>query len=293
MKTYSEPEVYPNIDKAEIERQYFMRAARPNYETVDLPGWIAKSDRFVLDNLGKLDLAYGQHVRNRLDFFPAKGDGQSLVIYIHGGYWQRGDKSVYRFLADNFIRNGMSVALINYPMCPDVRFSEIVIHVRSAVMWLWNHAEELSFSRNEINVIGHSAGGHLTSELMLTNWATQDKNLPNQVIRSGAALSGLYDLSPLLYCSENQGLRLDEREIVTASPINREPQSLRPMLMGYGLKEPPDMHRQTIDFYNKFHKVCEQMDCLGIDADHMDVVNELANPESELVSHVFEYFLSS
>ena len=51
MKTYSESEIYPNIDKAEIERQYFMRAARPNYETVDLPGWIAKSDEFVLNNI--------------------------------------------------------------------------------------------------------------------------------------------------------------------------------------------------------------------------------------------------
>ena len=292
MKTYSKSEIYPNIDKAEIERQYFMRAARPNYETVDLPGWIAKSDKFVSENTGTLDLVYGLHARNRLDYFPAKNNGESLALYIHGGYWQRGDKAIYRFLADNFIGNGISVALINYPMCPDVRFSEIVVHVRSAIKWLWMHAEELSFSKDKINVIGHSAGGHLTSEMMLTDWKALDKELPHEVIRSGVALSGLYDLSPLLYCSENQGLRLDEQEIAIASPMNREPQSLRPMLMGYGLNEPPDMHRQTIEFYNKFHPICERMECLAINADHMDVVNELADSKSELTVRVLDYFLS-
>lgn len=293
MNTYSDSEIYPNIDKAEIERQYFMRAARPNYETEDLPGWIAKSDEFVSKNVGRLDLVYGPHARNKLDYFPAESNSESLALYIHGGYWQRGDKAVYRFLAENFINNGMSVALINYPMCPDVRFSEIVVHVRSAVKWLWAHAEELSFDRDKINVIGHSAGGHLTSELMLTDWKAQDKDLPHQLIRSGVALSGLYDLSPLLYCSENQGLRLDKEEVETASPMNRRPESLRPMLMGYGLKEPPDMHRQTVEFYNKFHPICERMDCLGVDADHMDVVNELADSNSELVGCVLDYVLSS
>ncbi len=118
---------YPIIDAEEIERQYFLRALRPDYEITVIPDWIDRSERFLQKYQGNLDIAYGNAERNHLDFFPTpiKNNAGDFVLYIHGGYWQRGDKSVYSFLAEDFLERGISVALMNYPMCPNIAFSKI------------------------------------------------------------------------------------------------------------------------------------------------------------------------
>ena len=287
-------DTYPNISKEEIEHQYFLRGLRPDYDVTVLPDWVERSECFVEVNSGILDLEYGPAQRNKLDYFPAESGEGDLALYIHGGFWQRGDKSVYRFLAQPFLEQGISVALINYPMCPDVRLSEIVGHVRLAVVWLWHHSDELAFSRNKLNIIGHSAGGHLTAELLMTDWSSLDNGLPDHLIHAGIGLSGLYDLEPLLYCSENAGLKLGRDEAIIASPVNQEPEFIQSMLVGYGLNEPPEMHRQSTDFFNRFKTRCQRMECYPLpDADHFDVVNILGDQDSHLFKQVLSFIFDS
>ncbi len=40
------------------------------------------------------DVAYGSHERHRIDFWKAESDKPTpVVVYIHGGGWQNGDKA--------------------------------------------------------------------------------------------------------------------------------------------------------------------------------------------------------
>ncbi|MBT7647590.1 MAG: alpha/beta hydrolase, partial [Rhodospirillaceae bacterium] len=83
--------VFKGLDADELERQYFLRGLRPEYEVTDIPGWIERSKAFAARSPGaRFDLAYGPAERNRLDFFPATRGNEGFVLYIHGGYWQRG-----------------------------------------------------------------------------------------------------------------------------------------------------------------------------------------------------------
>ena len=41
----------------------------------------------------RVDLAYGDGERDKLDFFSGGDADAPVVVYMHGGYWQRGDKS--------------------------------------------------------------------------------------------------------------------------------------------------------------------------------------------------------
>ena len=113
------------MTREQIEAQYFLRALRPDYETTMLPGWLERSSRFVAANAHRLDLEYADTPRGRLDYFPGNEGHGPFVLYVHGGYWQRGDKSVYRFVAEPLVAQGISVALVNYDMCPNVRMAEI------------------------------------------------------------------------------------------------------------------------------------------------------------------------
>ena len=285
--------VYRDLTREEIEAQYFLRGTRPNYETTDIPRWLELSRQFVGSTNGKLDLVYGPRARNKLDFFLAAGRPMGFMLYIHGGYWQRGDKSVYSFVARPFIERGISVALMNYQMCPDVRLSEIAPQVRQAVAWLWRHADELSIPQGNFNISGHSAGGHLTVETLFTDWTKEGSDLPRDLIHAGIPVSGIYDFEPILHCSENEGLRLDKEEARLVSPMHRTLATRAPQLIAYGLNEPPDMHRQSEEYVARFRGMSDHMHCLPVSGvDHFETVDVLADDKSELFDRAIELMLA-
>ena len=118
----------------QIETSYNLRGLRPDYETTLVPGWVERSESFrATHESARLDIAYGDGERDQLDLFPVADPNAPFLVYIHGGYWQRGDKSVYRFLARPFVDQGISVALINYDFCPNVCLSAIAPQVGRAL----------------------------------------------------------------------------------------------------------------------------------------------------------------
>src|SRR5437667_7179413 len=59
-----------------------------------------------------MNVAYGTHPRQVLDFYQAKADKPTpVVFYIHGGGWQAGDKKID---PQAFLDKGISVVAINY-----------------------------------------------------------------------------------------------------------------------------------------------------------------------------------
>ena len=126
--------------------------------------------------------------------------------------------------------------------------------------------------------------------MLQTDW--KNLCLPENIVRSGIALSGLYDLEPLLQCSENERLMLDIDEVNIASPMKQNPESLAPLLLGYGVNEPPDMHRQTLQYFDTFKDKSPKMECVAIpDADHFDVVNVLSDENSDLFKRILSFIL--
>ena len=285
--------VYKGMTREELEAQYFLRGTRPGYEENDRPGWLERSARFREKANVSLNLVYGALDRNRLDFFPAKigpNAKTGFILYIHGGYWQRGDKSVYSYVAEPFVERGYDVALINYQMCPDVRISEIAPQVREAILWLWRNRNRFSLRLDNFNVIGHSAGGHLTVEMLATDWPAFNADLPKYLIHSAVAVSGIYDFEPILYCSENDGLRMDEQEARVVSTIYRTPASDAQLLLAHGLNEPLDMHRQSHALYEKFRHHSRRCEFLPVPkADHFEMVDVLADTSSELFAMVLDF----
>ena len=275
--------VWRGYSEAEIESQYFLRGLRPDYEVTVIPDWIEASATFRASATCELDIPYGPTPRSALDYFPA-GDGAPFVLYVHGGYWQRGDRSVYSFLAEPFVRSGISMALISYDLCPDVELHTIAPQVRRAVTHLWTNREAYGIRAERFSIMGHSAGGHLTAEMALTDWPTVDASLPADLVHAAIPLSGIYDFEPILWCSENERLRLTPDTIAAVSPLRHASRPDAPMLIGYGELEPPDMHRQSHLLATTYrgHRPIETMEVPGVD--HFDILNVLADDTSELFS---------
>ena len=68
-------------------------------------------------------------------------------------------------------------------------------------------------------VSGHSAGGHLAACMVATDWKKLDAGAPADLAPVGYAISGLYDLEPLLHLATNADFKLDAAEARRISPL--------------------------------------------------------------------------
>ncbi|NKJ47670.1 lipase [Burkholderia sp. SG-MS1] len=113
------------------------------------------------------DLAYGAHPRQVLDVFepaPAAADGpREAVLFVHGGAFVRGSKSINGAIYDNvchwFARQGVVAVNVEYRLADDAPWPDGAQDVASALVWLRAHAARWRIDPARLFVIGHSAGG--------------------------------------------------------------------------------------------------------------------------------------
>lgn len=200
----------------EHQFQYVEGQGRPGFPAL-LAQFQADSDAAAAQAGAELDLPYGPHPRQCFDFFPATGVAQGVMLYLHAGYWQSRDKSLFRFLAPAFQARGFHVALANYPLCPDVTLDELVAAVTPSVAAVAAHARQRGGTDLPLVVAGHSAGAHLASVLGLVQ-GDLPRHDPAKV--DGVwAISGIYDLAPLTGTTLNHKLRLDAEAARRQSPL--------------------------------------------------------------------------
>src|SRR5207237_6121750 len=105
---------------------------------------------------------YGPGARHTIDLFASRGHGD-LVMFIHGGYWQALDGSLFSHLAAGLNAHGVSVAIPNYDLCPDVAVHDTIRQMRAAV-------RQLARFRRSLVMSAPSGGGHLAACMLATDW---------------------------------------------------------------------------------------------------------------------------
>jgi len=231
-------------DKALLARQYNNRELVPEHPQF-FARWTEASAR-ARKLRAHLDVRYGEMPGETIDLFPAPaGDGRCMM-FIHGGYWRSLDKNDFSFLAPAFVDAGVSLAVVNYDLCPKVTIEEIVRQMLRASRWLWLNAGRYGVDPNRLYVSGHSAGGHLTAMLMAARWTAFDARLPKDLWKGGLAISGIYDLRPLVHVDFlQQDLRLDEASATKVSPAFLPPATRAPVMTAVGADESPEFLRQN------------------------------------------------
>ncbi len=113
------------------------------------------------------DLQYveGGHERNRLGLYlPEKAEGRlPLIVWIHGGAWQAGNKKDCP--AVPLTAKGYAVASINYRLSQHAVFPAQIEDCKAAIRWLRANAAKYQLDPRHIGVWGSSAGGHLVAML--------------------------------------------------------------------------------------------------------------------------------
>lgn len=172
-------------------------------------------ERLTAAGRAKLDISYGEKERNHFDLFSPEGEAKGLVVFVHGGYWMRFDKSLWSHLAAGPLANGFAVAMPSYTLCPDTRIAGITAEVGAAVTAAAGRVS------GPLHLAGHSAGGHLASRMVCATSPLGD-DVRGRIVNT-ISISGVHDLRPLMHLANNAIFRIDRAEALAESPALLEP----------------------------------------------------------------------
>jgi arylformamidase len=125
--------------------------------------------------------------------------------------------------------------------------------------------------------------------MLATDWPAIDASIPEDLVIAAYAISGLFDLGPLVETSINNALRLDHAAARAASPLFWEAPRRGSLDAVVGENESAEYFRQS-------RTIVEAWGAAGLatrfgtvpDANHFTAIAPLADPDSEMVARLKE-----
>jgi acetyl esterase len=145
------------------------------------------------------DVAYGEHPRQKVDFYRSGSDDPTpVLIYFHGGGFVQGDKAKYAAakMAKQCVANGISVVSANYrytrskPGVPGVPFPGPMMDCARVIQFVRGQAQAWNINPDRVVLTGGSAGGLMSVWVALQDDFADPDN-PDLVARHSTRVSGV------------------------------------------------------------------------------------------------------
>ena len=128
-------------------------------------------------------------------YAPREGKNHPVVFWIHGGGWQRGDKSEVQAKPQAFVDRGFVFVSTNYRFVPNVTIKEMAGDIAKSIRWVHDHAQEYGGDPNTIFVMGHSAGAQPAALVCTDERYSQVEKLKLSIINGCVPVVGdTYDV---------------------------------------------------------------------------------------------------
>lgn len=217
--------------------------------------------------LRPLDEYLAEYARLSADVDPTTlvTPGTPLLVYIHGGYWQRLSAADSLFNAADAVRHGVSLHAVEYDLAPNATIEEIVAQCIDDVV-----ATLAALRPSRVVLAGCSAGAHLAA------MCTHDARIGGS-IDGLAPLSGIYDLRPLVVTPTNDALGLDDERAARLSPLLLDPPVWGArVLCAVGRHESDEFIRQNREFADHLRTVGVVVEDVVVDErDHFSLPYDL------------------
>lgn len=230
------------------------------------------SSRLETAGRARMGLRYGTSERALLDLFYPEQSPRGLLVFVHGGYWRKFDRSYWSHLAEGAVGQGWAVAMPSYDLCPDVSICAITTQISEAVKTAAGLVE------GPVCLCGHSAGGHLVARMLAPGLLDPAVLARLQRVMP---ISPVADLRPLLKTSMNADFKLSEAEAAAESPV-LQPRSEVAVTVWVGALERPaflDQARWLAQSWQAEHVIAP-------DKHHFDVIEPLSNSDSHMIKRL-------
>ncbi|XZE17915.1 alpha/beta hydrolase [Pirellulaceae bacterium SH449] len=164
---------------------------------------------FALEVCGqeiKRDIAYSSeaHPRKKLDVYtPRQANKSPVVVWIHGGGWQVGDKSEVHRKPEFFRELGYVFVSTNYRLLPEVEMQTIVNDVAEAIGWVHENITNYGGDPERLLIMGHSAGAQLAALVCTDFRYLATHSVPISAIKLCVPVDGdTYDIPAMIDTAE-------------------------------------------------------------------------------------------
>jgi len=268
--------VYKHYNQQQLNNQYNTRLQVPDYADY-FDRWERQSRQTAEYNTILKDIAFGDHPEERLDIFPSRNSHSKTLVFIHGGYWHLLDKSIFHFLAEHFLKYNVTTVLINYPLAPKSFLDEIVVSCRKALRWLHDNIIRYNGDSNDLFLMGHSAGGHLASMMLIEEEA--------KFVQGMISLSGLFRLEPVMLSYLNDLIGMDHETAIKNSPVFLSPANDCPLLLVTGSDESDEFKAQSEELCQCWQSKCSNIELLMVPKkNHYSILDAVIEKDSAVMA---------
>ncbi len=247
------------------------------------------------------EIAYGDGARQRYDVYRPVGADDALrngplpvVIFVHGGSWENGNKDLYRWVGQGLAAQGFIAVLPNYGLMPERRFPEFVGDVARAVAHARTQFAAWGGDTARIVLMGHSAGAHIAALVAYDTRYLAAHGLSPRMFSGFVGLSGPYDFvfDTELLQRTFSGTPKQEHDALPVHFVT--PQSPRTLLI-MGRDDSTVKPRNTHSLAARLREVGARVDTLWVDGTHSVTVSAFARHnrgDSEITRRVREFVLA-
>lgn len=144
------------------------------------------------------DVIYGNEPWQKLDIYrpTSAAAPYPVIVFYYGGAWTSGRKDQYTFVASHFAKQGFMVVVPDYAKFPPARHPQPIEDAALATHWLNENVEALGGIRDQISIMGHSAGAHIAAMLIANEQYLTHYSLAPNFYQSFVGISGPYHFTP-------------------------------------------------------------------------------------------------
>jgi acetyl esterase/lipase len=199
------------------------------------------------------NIAYGDANRENLDIYrPNDQARHPIIMFIYGGAWNSGSKSMYPFVAATLARLGNVVVVPDYRLYPEVQYPAFLQDCAKAFAWTVGHAPKLQ-GDGRIFLMGHSAGAYNAAMLALDASLLEAAGTSPARITGFIGLAGPYDFLPTVDPAVIAVFK--SRDNPATQPVNYVHAHIPPMFLAAGASDTTVKPQNTLSLAEHARKV--------------------------------------
>ena len=226
----------------------------------------------------------------------SKYENTPVLVFVHGGNWNSGDKKTYNFLGRNFAKKGITTVIVGYTLSPDANFDTMANQVGQAVMWTKNNIANYKGDPNKIFLTGHSAGGHLIALVGTSYKYVTEKNLIKGIILNDAAgldmKHYLEEFPPTVKDDYLTTWTNDPDQWRYASPIYFIDERTPPFKIYLGSKTYPSITTANERFLKELHNFQPKVEPIILNKKHVPMMTQYIFPWNKRYNEIIDFMES-
>jgi arylformamidase len=273
------PSVWMNMDQVELDAAYDQFVYAPLGRQV--LARCASDSELARRRLGPpRRVSYGPTEVEKLDIFVARQPKAPIFVFIHGGAWLGGEAKDYAYPAEMFVNAGARLVVLDFISIRQANgdLRPMAEQVRRAIAWTYKNAASFDGDANRLYIGGHSSGGHLCGVALVTDWQ-KEFGLPNDIVKGGLCMSGMYDLKPVRLSKRGNYVKFTDQMEEAMSSQRHIDLVHAPIVVTYGTYETPEFQRQNRDFAAALKADGKPVELIeAANYGHFDMMESVGNP---------------